>query len=740
MPYRWTLTDLIAPYVGSEVLTKDPIGWDEAIYHFGRSEMYKGIFQEYTTQLRFHCNGGGKEYIDAIYQSEGIDGRIDILVEYDCDGSGTYDTLFNGIINLASYSTDGEYTTCNIESSDLLTKISMRDDISVDLNTSTSIGGTPITPITPEILSLNGATVFLENTWAVKAYPPATDYNVSSTNLYGGIITDGITRLSEDIGDSSSIIATGEITDPPTAFEDSLIDPIFQFVTNDFIADGSVLNYGWDFQGNLSAGVIFAGFGNHYTLTGSISLYVAYGSDMATATKELVFTYSGSGLDGWTTAINEIGSNNFILSYGDFVWLYWEVTNTTTLSSGTFFPDPFVRFAMGCESTSDTTAARFSININSDYNSTSCDSVLVHEAFNQVVDAIADGDGHFYSEFYGRVDSEKVSYSSDGCGSLVAITNGLRIRMFEKPLATSLKDLFTSFDALHNIGMGIENNTVRIEPLSYWFDGGTKILSLPNVNKYSQKCDNSKFINKVEIGYQKWESEFKGGLDDPCAKHEYSTYISSVKNTYSKLCKYLASPYSIETTRRKNIVYYPDTDWRHDNDIFLISLVRGAYGELIGEIRSNSMSSASGMIAAETAYNLSITPKRMLLAHLNVITSGLQLIKGLIKFVKGEGNNSLSATKFNTGCQEDYNAQPLIENSNIQWNDSNALNISPIWLPEIYSFEYPLTYTQFKAIKANPYGYIEFYKFADDVKSGFIMNMEYRIKNGMAKFELLRKY
>lgn len=47
------------------------------------------------------------------------------------------------------------------------------------------------------------------------------------------------------------------------------------------------------------------------------------------------------------------------------------------------------------------------------------------------------------------------------------------------------------------------------------------------------KNDNKKYINKIEIGYQKWESEFKGGLDDVNAKHEYSTTISSVKNQLS---------------------------------------------------------------------------------------------------------------------------------------------------------------------------------------------------------------
>ena len=67
MAYRWTLTNLSDS--STEVLSKDPIGWDEGIYKITRSEKYKGAFQEYTTSLKFHCDGGGKQFIDNVYQT-----------------------------------------------------------------------------------------------------------------------------------------------------------------------------------------------------------------------------------------------------------------------------------------------------------------------------------------------------------------------------------------------------------------------------------------------------------------------------------------------------------------------------------------------------------------------------------------------------------------------------------------------------------------------------------------------
>ena len=129
----------------------------------------------------------------------------------------------------------------------------------------------------------------------------------------------------------------------------------------------------------------------------------------------------------------------------------------------------------------------------------------------------------------------------------------------------------------------------------------------------------------------------------------------------------------------------------------------------------------------------------MLLHHLNVITAGLQIINGIISFVKGEGNTIFSCAKDDVGCAEDYNGVAIAENGNINWNDANAANISPIYLPDTYSFEYPLTFDEFKTIKNNPYGYVEFYKDSDDVKQGYIMEMAYSMKTGLTKFDLIRK-
>ncbi|HWB65016.1 MAG TPA: hypothetical protein VG603_15970, partial [Chitinophagales bacterium] len=154
-------------------------------------------------------------------------------------------------------------------------------------------------------------------------------------------------------------------------------------------------------------------------------------------------------------------------------------------------------------------------------------------------------------------------------------------------------------------------------------------------------------------------------------------------------------------------------------------------------------SPVSGVIAPELTgnwLNMSLTPARMLQNNLSLITAGLQKIKGKVQFITGTGNFEAATQMYAAGKQEDYSGRRLSEMQSLDWNDPNARNVKPLWLPEIYRFQYPLTYRQFKQVLSNPHGYVQFYKFPTDVKQGFILSMDYQLKTGMANFELLKMY
>jgi hypothetical protein len=67
------------------------------------------------------------------------------------------------------------------------------------------------------------------------------------------------------------------------------------------------------------------------------------------------------------------------------------------------------------------------------------------------------------------------------------------------------------------------------------------------------------------------------------------------------------------------------------------------------------------------------------------------------------------------------------------YNDTDDL--LPKIRPESITFEYPMSLSDFKQIKANPYGYINH---CDG--SGFIQKVIYKPNDGKASFELRNKY
>lgn len=824
--FRWTLTKLatnLYPQT-SEVLTRDPLGWDDLTLKLSRDKLYHGVFTEFSLSLKWHCEGGGKDFIDNVYATEDVNGIIEVLIEIDCDGAGTYTDFYTGRLNLASYSTDGEFASCNIEKSDLFSKLKARDEIAVNLETVESIGQESITAIEPIQLPLHSQNLFLRSKMEKNSFSPDS----ISFPLFGGIgdVYSGFVSHHLEVLETEAENFTGwdDFSDIAAGIN-GLADT---FITEVFEADDERVTY----PATYTIRCRFTGsFSDVTTATQNREAYQTlsyrYGATLAGSTAVDIFfsgIYTTSVTNYSYTFDGEVLGDSILLNKGDKVWITWRfLTGYTPIS-----PPPTNTIQWEYD------IANFSIEINSLRAATKSKSILIHEAWNQVCDAIADKNVSFYSDFYGRMGSQKVGYNSNGCGSQIALTNGINIRQHDENILCSLKDLFTAFNALHNIGLTIESydgvytpiqDVIRVEMLSHFYDNTTQILSLTGGVKIDVSNDNTRYINDITIGYDKWETEIMAGLDEPCTKHNYSTKVNSIKGAYKKMSPYIASGYAIEITRRKLVE--ETTDWQYDNDNFIIAvsgIFRGRlqifattnpdvfdiYSPLTGqiivgdiiriggsgsgnngdytmlsvtdiggtvtrltvangsfvanetilngtvenitnkfyipELYADAFTDGSGMTALTTAYNLRLTPARMLLAHMNAITACIQVIRGVIAFVKGEGNTTLAAKKNDVGCQEDYNESIpygdviLNENQNFDWNDPNIKNITPLWVPEIYKFDYPLSASQLSAIRANPHGYISVTDDHANVRKGFILDVEFMLKTGKTKFELLKMF
>lgn len=723
--YKWILRNTKTNAVFE--LRKDPKGWQQLTVKRYRSEDFHGIFMEPSAkELSFLRNGGGKEFIDAIYATDDVNAKIELTCKIAYNGA--YRNLFVAKLNLAKWSTTSDTTTVNLEQSDLYHKILSRKDISVNLESTTSIGGATITAPATRQIELPGQDIYLESRMNLMAPRTATfPFSQQTSFQNSGYFTHQFQTQNSELDYFQGSADFTEYGYPGVTEDTSNVPPIYEALSN-------LLDLPDYFNIKVRVKGVFTDYMPSFqTRTNfAVTLVLAYGKDFASATKVTM-----QAIGGYTSMVTT-HTENFDVNYtgtvylnlGDKVWLTWFVQETLTTGAG--YHD--IEFSWDYE------LADVQIDIESSVAPTETKAMMLHEAFNQIVDSIADSDGNFRSDFYGRPDSEKQTYGSRGEQSMIAITGGKNIRLFDEPLIESLERLFTSAKALHNIGMGIYEGKVRVEPLSFFYQSN-RILTLKYVPGFTTTNDNSRYYNQILVGYEKWESEFKGGLREVNTKHEYSTVIDSIKNVLNIFSPIIASAFALELTRRKNKNRLQTTDWKYDNDNFWIALNQGLPGYVVDAYNLFIGGAYSGKSELYSEYNIRLSPARMLLAHFNKIAAGLQKVQGQIAFITGQGNTAMSVIKNASGNrQEDYNFQPLAENQSFDFDDANVKNRTPLWVPEIYEFQYALTAEEETAIDANPYGFIDFFETPADIRSGYILEQEYIFENSKTNFKLLRRY
>lgn len=247
----------------------------------------------------------------------------------------------------------------------------------------------------------------------------------------------------------------------------------------------------------------------------------------------------------------------------------------------------------------------FSIKIQSQCLPTQTKSYFINEVFSRLAENYTNDCLRVYSEYFGRTDSQPYNTNDDGCGSNEIITNGLLIRNAsltdgqEPSLKVSFKETFEAMKAIHNIGMGLEDDTerigfkrLRIEPYKYFYkDDVLFVLENPNQVKKSVK---DSFVNTIKIGYQKWEAEETNGLYDLFGNREYKTVISAARGSYEQLSKFIASDYAIEVTRRK--FGTTSKDWKYDNDTFIICVQKGLFIECANFVLEDPVSGLGNLL------------------------------------------------------------------------------------------------------------------------------------------------
>jgi len=387
---------------------------------------------------------------------------------------------------------------------------------------------------------------------------------------------------------------------------------------------------------------------------------------------------------------------------------------------------------------------------------------LVHESLSRLSEIISGKLPDAYgltvkSDWYARVNSDVNQRNGFGGGSLKALLNGYELRNQDltsgerPPIKLSFKDLFESLNAIDNIGWGFwedENGMLylRVERWQ-WFYKDSFIMEIKNPNNVKRSIRADKVYTGLKIGYSKYLDEQEiNAIDTFHTDREYYTGLKAVDNKLEKMCKFIADPYAIEVTRRKQ--FHKDTsNWKYDEDVFVVALRYTSALDFVNDFfidegmkNTKDFEGNDTVISPNTMFNVRISPKRNAIRWSERYFEAISN-KNSLNYTAGTGNvaaegnpkllsdssDGLPVFGSHSYLEDSASGQIISERDNIGWK-------APVLKPEILSFDYPITFDQYAAIMANPYG-----KIIVDGEECYIQKVTPSLIERKASFELIPK-
>ncbi len=273
----------------------------------------------------------------------------------------------------------------------------------------------------------------------------------------------------------------------------------------------------------------------------------------------------------------------------------------------------------------------------------------------------------------------------------------------------------------------------RVEPKRYFYADGI-IFSFDNVPKIMRKVDDSLFYANVKVGYQDYDQTLLNGLDEINSIRELTVIENKTTDaTLDLTSEFVASSYAIEFTKQKQFDQFPLETTEFDDATFVIN------------VRKDDVSTAEqgcdlplNMVQPENLFNVRISPMRNLRRWREWLSAMAKNGFLNLKFVSGEAN-------YQAVCQPLSYSPFLCEAESFGLVEESGSLILPgfsrFFEPEIVEFEYPLNFLDWLDIQASPTLLIRFRRFSTDPwQYGWLLEVNYRLNAGIAKFKLRPKF
>jgi hypothetical protein len=731
---------LLNDQLGSLIIEKDdPIGINSMTQTIKRSAENDGVVFEIIFDLEFIKEA--RRYLKLAYENAGgVDAVVNVNVyEYD-PNLRTWELYATGQVNFSSYDLGEDTLKVAIEQTGFQRAVLNQLETDVDLESTESENGTAMNPVTFHSIPYHSKVILKEfegtpqtnsefsqpdaifielGTCAIGPCERSRDVTVYGNIEVARVIKDELTETFKNVWGfgpvKNPVYVAREAGTASISISTRLKMSIFASQSGgstdvDIVSPCS--NSG--ILANRTVNLYF----EHHDSSGNVKTINNFGTMSSV-------NGCGGDQDVGSFETHTYSDDNVTIEVGDRIYVYMTVriNGTYELSGGTTTPI-FIGHEITVEPDIDNTFVRISNNtISPEVN---VKTALVHDVAKKICQTYTNQAECFVSDLLGRTN---IGYSSNGKYALLGLTNGEFLRgRNDKRMFVSMKSLLDLLNNIACVGFGFESvsgrQVLRIEPKSYFYNKSLKILSLGKVYNIRKKVDNKKYFNQIEIGYLgNIDIKSINGIDEFNTIRRFKIPVNA-KNKLSVATNWKAGGYQIESQKR---LFGSTEDSNLDSENFVVCL-RQSGGSYIPK-KNEDYTSITNVINSDTGYNYDISPARILREWFGFIAS--MLIRSnnkTLKFTYGNVNYTMTTKK--TG-----------ETFVVQENGDVVCSVKPIYDPEVYYFESPLSRNQFRLIKESPYGYIEFEDQFGELMSGFIHEegIEHDSNKGIASFNLLKR-
>ncbi|RNC66466.1 hypothetical protein [Proteiniphilum sp. X52] len=390
---------------------------------------------------------------------------------------------------------------------------------------------------------------------------------------------------------------------------------------------------------------------------------------------------------------------------------------------------------------------------------------MLHETMARITESITNNEMTVWSDYYGRPDSFAGATKpyppakSFGPGSLRCLTNGYKLRQYKyangesAKMYLSMKKLVNSLSAIDNIGCGFSFGQgrwwVRVENWK-WFYKNIELFEINNPSNVERSHDLDETFTRLKIGYKKYADISEANVVDTFhSERNYTTLAKAVDKELQAMSELVADPFAIEYTRRKSID--KDTkDWRYDEDIFIICVMRVNVKKESGGVVSSDVTAYEVDNGMEETGNTVTSPETVINVYISPARNAMRWADRFSQYPGANGLSYTSGTR-NTnakGTRKSIASPQVVQSGGLTttttyeraWTifveENKGINKSDPYLKsQIISFDYPITMSQWNIIRMNPYGYIRV-----DGERCWLKKVQYNFKTGLTKFELIPEW